>query len=124
MKDIKGKKIIAGTGTNNANVVKKYKGNLTPNGDFASSLDMIKQGRAAGTVNSREAWYAYSKKNSTKGLKMIDVSSEQDPAKISALFNKKDTAIQSSYNKALKELQQDGTVKKLSEKYFGADITE
>ncbi len=103
---------------------KKYKGNLTPNGDFTSSLDMIKQGRAAGTVNSREAWYAYSKKNSTKGLKMIDVSSEQDPAKISALFNKKDTAIQSSYNKALKELQQDGTVKKLSEKYFGTDITE
>ena len=124
LKNIKGKKIIAGTGTNNANVVKKYKGSLTPNGDFASSLDMIKQGRAAGTVNSREAWYAYSKNNSTKGLKMIDVSSEQDPAKISALFNKKDTAIQSSYNKALKELQQDGTVKKLSEKYFGADITE
>lgn len=124
LKEIKGKKIVAGTGTNNANIVKKYQGNLTPNGDFSSSLDMVKQGRAAGTVNSREAWYAYSKKNSTKGLKMIDVSSEQKPAKISALFNKKDSAIQSSYNKALRQLQQDGTVKRLSEKYFGADITE
>ena len=124
LNDIKGKKIVAGTGTNNANVVKKYHATLTPNGDFASALDMVKQGRAAGTVNSREAWYAYSKKNSTKGLKMIDVSSEQQPAKISALFNKKDTAIQASYNKALKELQQDGTVKQLSQKYFGADITK
>lgn len=124
LKDIKGKKIIAGTGTDNATVVKKYKGKLVPNGDFSSSLDMVKQRRAAGTVNSREAWYAYGKKNSTKGLKMIDVSSEQKPAKISALFNKKDTAIQSSYNKALHQLQQDGTVKKLAEKYFGADITE
>lgn len=124
LKQIKGKKIIAGTGTNNANVVKKFGGKLTPNGDFASSLGMVKQGRAAGTVNSREAWYAYSKKNSTKGLKMIDVSSEQKPANISALFNKKDTAIQSSYNKALKQLQKDGTVKRLSQKYFGANITE
>jgi cystine transport system substrate-binding protein len=124
LKGIKGKKIVAGTGTNNADVVKKYKGNLTPNGDFSSALDMVKQGRAAGTVNSREAWYSYSKKNSTKGLKMIDVSSEQKPAKISALFNKKNSAIQSSYNKALRQLQQDGTVKRLSEKYFGADITE
>ena len=85
---------------------------------------MVKQGRAEGTVNSREAWYAYSKKNSTKGLKMIDVSSEAKPTKISALFNKKDSAIQSSYNQALKKLQKDGTVKKLSQKYFGVDITE
>src|SRR5699024_4558550 len=124
LKDIKGKKIIAGTGTNNANVVKKYKGSLTPNGDFASSLDMIKQGQTAGTVNCREAWYDYSKSNSTKILKMIDVSNEQNKAKNSTLFNKKDTAIQSSYNNAHKELQKDRTVKKLSEKYFGADITE
>ena len=85
---------------------------------------MVKQGRAEGTVNSREAWYAYSKKNSTKGLKMIDVSSEAKPTKISALFNKKDSVIQSSYNEALKKLQKDGTVKKLSQRYFGADITE
>lgn len=124
LKQIKGKKIVAGTGTNNANVAKKYGAKLVANGDFASAVAMVKQGRADGEINSREAWYSYSKKHSTKGLKAIDVSSEQKPAKISALFNKKDTAIQSSYNKALKELQKDGTVKKLSEKYFGADITE
>lgn len=121
---IKGKKIVAGTGTNNADVAKKYGAKLVPNGDFTSALGMVKQGRADGEINSREAWYAYSKKNSTKGLKMIDVSSKQKPANISALFNKKDTAVQSAYNKALKQLQKDGTVKRLSEKYFGADITE
>lgn len=124
LNDIKEKKVVAGTGTNNADVVKKYHGNLTPNGDFSSALAMVKQGRAQATVNSREAWYAYGKKNSTKGLKMIDVSSQQKPVKISALFNKKDTAVQKSYNKALRHLQSDGTVKKLSQKYFGADITE
>lgn len=37
---------------------------------------------------------------------------------------KKDSAVQSSYNQALKELQQDGTVKRLSQKYFGVNITE
>lgn len=124
LNDIKGKKVVAGTGTNNANVVKKYKGKLTPNGDFASALDMVKQGRAVATVNSREAWYAYKKQKSTKGLKMIDVSSQQKATDISAMFNKKDPAIQSAYNKALKELQKDGTVSKLSQKYFGADITK
>ncbi|MBB1080435.1 amino acid ABC transporter substrate-binding protein [Limosilactobacillus sp. STM2_1] len=124
LNDIKGKKVVAGTGTNNADIAKKYGAKLVPNGDFASAVGMIKQGRAEAEINSREAWYSYRKKNNTKGLKMIDVSSEQKPAKISALFNKKDPAIQSSYNKAIKELQKDGTIKKLSEKYFGADITE
>lgn len=124
LKQISGKKIVAGTGTNNADVVKKYHGTLVPNGEFSNSVAMVKQGRAEGIVNSREAWYAYSKKNSTKGLKMIDVSSEAKPTKISALFNKKDSAIQSSYNEALKKLQKDGTVKKLSQRYFGADITK
>ncbi|WP_267201883.1 transporter substrate-binding domain-containing protein [Limosilactobacillus kribbianus] len=124
LKQISRKKIVAGTGTNNATVVKKYKGKLVANSDFASALDMVRQGRAAGTVNSREAWYSYTKQHATKGLKMIDVSSEQKPAKISALFNKKDPAIQKSYNQALQQLQKDGTVKKLSQKYFGADITK
>lgn len=124
LKQISGKKIIAGTGTNNATVVKKFKGTLVPNSNFASSLDMVRQGRATGTVNSREAWYAYSKQHATKGLKMIDASNEERPAKISALFNKKDPAIQKSYNRALHQLQQDGTVKRLSQKYFGADITK
>lgn len=124
LNDLKGKKVVAGTGTNNAQVVKKYHGKITPDGDFSSALGMVKQGRAVATVNSREAYYAYAKKNSTKGLKMIDVSKEQKPAKISALFNKQDPALQSSYNKALQKLQQNGTVSRLSKKYFGADITK
>ena len=124
IKQIKGKKIVAGIGTNNADVAKKYGATIVPNGDFATALGMVKQHRADGEINSREAWYAYRQKNSTKGLKAIDISKYQKPAKISALFNKKDTAIQTSYNKAMRELQKDGTVKKLSTKYFGTDITK
>lgn len=124
IKQIKGKKIVAGIGTENADIAKKFGATVVPNGDFASSVGMVKEGRVDGEVNSSEAWYAYRQKNSTKGLKAIDISKEQKPDKISALFNKKDTAIQSSYNKAMRKLLKDGTVRKLSKKYFGADITK
>lgn len=124
LKQLKGKKVVAGTGTNNATLVKKYGGKLSPDGDFSSALGMVRQHQAVATVNSREAWYAYTKQHSSNGLKMVDVSREAKPVKISALFNKKDTQVQSSYNKALTHLQKNGTVKKLSQKYFGADITK
>ena len=55
---------------------------------------------------------------------MIDVSSEAKPVKIAAMFNKNSSALQKQYNQALQELQKDGTLQKLSQKYFGADITK
>lgn len=122
--DIKGKKMAASTGTNNAAIIKKYDGIITPSDEFSNSLSMIRQGRVAGAINSREAWYDYKKSGSTKGLKIIDISKQEAPVSISALFNKKDTALQKSYNCAMKQLEKDGTVKKLSQKYFNADITK
>lgn len=124
LKSIKGHKFAAGVGTNNATLVKKYGGITVDDSDFASGLDMIKQGRVEGMINSREAWYVYAKKHSTKGLKMIDVSNEAKPVKIAAMFNKNSSALQKQYNQALQELQKDGTLQKLSQKYFGADITK
>lgn len=124
IKQIKGKKIVAGIGTENAAIAKKYGAKLVPNGDFATAVGMVKDHRVAGEVNSSGAWYTYRKKNNTKGLKAIDISKDVKPDDISALFNKKDNALRHSYDKAMKELIKDGTVTKLSKKYFGADITK
>ena len=55
---------------------------------------------------------------------MIDVSSEAKPVKVAAMFNKNSSTLQKQYNQALQELQKDGTLQKLSQKYFGADITK
>lgn len=124
LKDVKGKKLAEGTGTNNELVAKQNGATIVPSGDFVTSLSLIRQKRVDATVNAREAWYSYKKTNSTEGLVYHDVSSEKEPAKIVGLFNKKSTKLRSETNKALKTLRADGTLKKLSQKYFGADITE
>ncbi|WGN90052.1 transporter substrate-binding domain-containing protein [Ligilactobacillus faecis] len=124
LSQIKGQKIAAGTGTDNALVAKKYNADVVPSSDFTTSLDLIKQDRAKGAINSMSAWYAYKKDHSTKGLKATDVSSEEDPAKIGALMAKKNTALQKSVNKALDKLRKDGQLEKLSKKYVGGDITK
>lgn len=122
---IKGKKFIEGTGTDNAVVAKKAGAKIIPNGDVATTYQMVKDGRADGAVNATPSWYAYKKSNSTAGLQMTVLKdSEQAPAKISALIGKKNTKLQKKINSAIKALKADGTLKKLSKKYFGADITE
>ncbi|GBG04525.1 transporter substrate-binding domain-containing protein [Lactobacillus rodentium] len=124
IKEVKGKRIVAGIGTENAAIAKKYGATVVPNGDFSTAIGMVRDGRVDGEVNSSGAWYTYRKKNNTKGLKAIDISKDVKPDDISALFNKKDTKLRASYNKAMQKLLDNGTVAKLSKKYFGADLTK
>ena len=98
---------------------------VVPSSEFSTSLDMVRQGRVKGTINSMSAWYAYKKDGkNVKGLQAKDVSKDEKPAKISALMAKKNTDLKKDVNKALKQLRNDGTLTKLSKKYVGGDITK
>ncbi|MBW1606038.1 transporter substrate-binding domain-containing protein [Lactobacillus sp. Sy-1] len=122
--DIKNKNIVDGAGTDNAVVAKKFGAKVSSTPESATGYQLIQQGRADGTINSVPAWKYYAKHNSTKGLKEIDVpSSKQKPAKTSIMFNKNSKQLTKKVNKAIEELRADGTLKKLSIKYFGSDIT-
>lgn len=123
--DIKGKKIAEGTGTDNERNAQRYGADTVPSNAFENSLALVRQGRVAGTINSREAFLAYSKSNSTNDLKyQLIPDNKIKPAEISVMFNKQSPALQKKVNKALKTLRADGTLTKLSKQYFGTDITK
>lgn len=123
--DIKGQKVAAGTGTANESNVKKFGGTVVSSSDFASSMQLIQQGRVVAALNSNEAYAYYIKQNPNADLKSIEVPTSQIASqKIAAMMSKNNKGLQKKVNKALKELRQDGTLKKLSEKYFGTDLTE
>lgn len=123
--DIKGKKIAVGTGTDNAVQAKKYGADILSSSQFSDTLALIKQGRAEGTLNSREAFLAYLKDNPKADLKyQVVPTSKVKAAKIAPLISKDNPGLKKKINKAIKELRADGTLKKLSNKYFTSDITE
>ncbi|MHA8111236.1 transporter substrate-binding domain-containing protein [Lactobacillaceae bacterium Melli_B4] len=124
IKDIKGKNIVDGAGTDNAVVAKNFGANVSATPESSTAYQLIQQGRADGTVNAVPAWKYYAKHNSTKGLKEVDVpASLQKPAETSVMMNKNSKQITKKVNQAIEELRKDGTLKKLSIKYFGSDIT-
>ncbi|MCI1987453.1 MAG: transporter substrate-binding domain-containing protein [Lactobacillus sp.] len=125
IQDVKGKNIIAGTGTDNAVVAQKFGAKLIPNGNFSTTLSMIQNGRGEGTVNAVTAWNDYKKSKSTKGFTAKQIpAKDAAPAEIGALMSKKSPKLRKAINKAIKQLQDDGTLKKLSTKYLGSDLTE
>lgn len=124
-KSVKGQKLAEGTGTNNAQIAKKLGAKIVNSDQFTTSIDMIRQGRVKGTINAAEAYYAYAKTQKHDDLNMKVLPEKDVPAsKVSALMAKKNTKLQKEFNKALKELKDDGTLTKLSKKYFGEDITK
>ena len=123
MSNLKGKTIAAGTGTENWTTAKKLGAKVVAAPDFQTDMDMINQGRADGAVNS-EAAFNYWKKSH----KDTDLTYQVIPYKyikiepIAPMLNKKSTKLTKEMNKALKAEQKDGTIKKLSLKYFGKDL--
>lgn len=96
-----------------------------PNSNFTAVVGTIRDGRVDGSINSVSAWNDYKKSNATDGLKatVLDAK-EAAPAESAAVINKKSPKLRTAVNKAIKQLRADGTLKKLSVKYLGSDVTE
>ena len=84
----------------------------------------MKEKRADGTINASAAWYAFAKNNSTAGLKSQTLKdSVVKPDEVAGMVSKKSPKLQAALSKGIQELRKDGTLKKLSQKYFGTDLT-
>ncbi|USS89522.1 transporter substrate-binding domain-containing protein [Fructilactobacillus cliffordii] len=124
-KDLKGKKVAEGTGTDNWNNAKKLGANPITSPAFQTSMDMIDQGRVAAAVNSREAFEYWKKSHPDTDLTYFEIpTSEVKASKIAPMMNKKNAKLQAKMDKAIQSERKDGTLKRLSMKYFGTNITD
>lgn len=122
--DIKGKKMAQTASSNNATDARNLGASIVSSSGFEQSIELVEQGRADGTINSVEAFGAYLKQKPNAKIKLISGGSKLETQEIAGMLNKKDKNLNKSVNKALKSLQKDGTLKKISQKYFGTDVTK
>lgn len=123
LKQLRGQKVADQGGTDNSLIAKKWHAKFMPV-DGSEILPFLREGRAKATIASVPNWYGDKKYQNVKGLKMVKVpTSEQKPDLVAPLLNKKSPQLQKKISKAIQELRKDGTLKKLSIKYFGHDLT-
>ena len=120
--DLNGKKSAQTTTSNWADTVRDYGGEIVPTDGFVQSIDLVLQGRADATVNDNVTFYDYLKSNPDAKVKVAAQSTEVNTS--AALIRQEDGAeLKKAIDQALKELSEDGTLTKISNKYFGEDVS-
>jgi His/Glu/Gln/Arg/opine family amino acid ABC transporter permease subunit len=122
LKDLRGK-TTAQSATSNWFQVAKDAGAKVENVEqFAQAAALLDQGRVDAVVNDNIAVLDYLASTGSKKVKIAG-DAGSDIGKQALTFRKTDPSLQQQADKALADLRDDGTLKKLSEKYFKADVS-
>lgn len=122
LKDIKGKKIAQSMGSSYYENAKANGAEIILIDNLAAALKAVSQGRVEGSLNDRLAILNYLKTTHDKNVKVAFDTSEG--TRNVFLFKKSLTETRDKINEALDSMRSDGTLKRISEKYFGIDISE
>lgn len=120
--DLKGKKAAQSATSNWSQVAREMGAELVTVDSLAQNLELVKQGRVDVTVNDKLAVLDYFKQHPNAGLKIAVESADKIPTGFA--FLKGEDELIAKFNQALSELRKDGTLKQLSIKWFGDDITQ
>ena len=119
--ELKGKDVALTVTSNWAELAESYGGKIVSTNGFSESIQLVIQGRADATVNDNVTFLDYKANQPDANAKVVATSDEATESAI--LIRKDDSDLQEAVNSALKEIRDDGTLKSISEKYFGEDIT-
>ncbi|WP_104127023.1 transporter substrate-binding domain-containing protein [Cryobacterium sp. Y57] len=89
---------------------------------WAQSVALVEQGRVDATINDKLTFLDYQKTNDADNLKIAAETKERSESAFA--FAKDGTALADAVSGALATLSKDGTLAKLSDKYFGADVSQ
>ncbi|AVK81045.1 amino acid ABC transporter substrate-binding protein [Campylobacter fetus subsp. testudinum] len=122
LKDINGTKIAQAIGSAYYDTAVENGANIILVDNLAPAIKAVSQGRADGTMNDKLAILNYLKTTNDANVKIAFTTGEG--TKSVFLFKKELTDARDKINIALDEMKKDGTLKNISEKYFGIDVSE
>lgn len=92
---------------------------------FNESIDLLTSGRVDATVNDSLSFLDFKKHKPDAKVKIAALDTSADSSDKSAVLIRKGSPdLQAAINKALADMRKDGTYLKISEKYFGKDVSQ
>lgn len=119
---LKGKTTAQSQTSNYYEEAKKAGANVEPVEGWAQAVTLLKQGRVDATINDKLTFLDSQKTNPDDSIKIAAEASEKSESGIA--MRKDATDLQKAINDALEQLRADGELAKISEKYFGDDISK
>jgi cystine transport system substrate-binding protein len=120
--DLKGKKAAQTISSNWAQTVRDNGGTVVGDDGFNQSIDLLLAGRVDATVNDNLSYLDFKSKKPDAKIKIAAAVSGADF--VGAIVRKGNPDLLTAINKALSDAKADGSIGKISQKYFGEDITK
>ncbi|MEH7222796.1 amino acid ABC transporter substrate-binding protein [Bacillus sp. JJ1566] len=119
--DLKGRKAAQSLTSNYGAIAQENGAEIVGVEGLAQSIQLIKQGRAEATVNDKLAVLDYIKSQGDKDIKIA--ASSEDVSEMAFTFNKGNEDLVKAINEQLSAMRDDGTLAKISQEWFGEDVS-
>ncbi|MDB5052478.1 MAG: amino acid transporter substrate-binding protein [Bacilli bacterium] len=120
--DLKGKKAGQSLTSNLSDIAKANGATIVQTDGFNQAIDLLTSKRIDATVNDGLSYLDLMKQKPDAPIKVVAETNDATPSAI--LINKGNKELVDAVNKALTDIKADGTYLKISQKYFGADVSK
>jgi cystine transport system substrate-binding protein len=120
--DLKGKKAGQSLTSNLSEIATSNGAEIVATEGFNQAIDLLTSGRIDATVNDGLSFLDLKKQKPDVKIKQVDEIAEGSHS--AAVFLKGNDELVQAVNEALAAMHSDGTYLKISEKYFGADVSK
>ncbi|ARP94389.1 amino acid ABC transporter substrate-binding protein [Bordetella genomosp. 13] len=121
--DLKGKRSANTLTSNFGKLAQSYGAEIVPVQGFNESVDLLLSRRVDATVNDKLSYLDFKKQKPNAPVQAVAYAEGKDLNASGVLMRKNNPELREAINKALATIKSDGTYKKISEKYFGTDLT-
>ncbi|WP_105402757.1 amino acid ABC transporter substrate-binding protein [Neorhizobium sp. T7_12] len=120
--DLKGKKSAQSLTSNFGKIAQQSGAELVGTDGFDQSIQLVLTRRADATINDSLSFLDFKKQKPDAPVK---IAAQQDNADYSGIIIRKgEPELLGAINKALADIKADGTYQKISDKYFGQDVSK
>lgn len=123
LEDLNGKHTANTISSTYAALAESYGAEVTGVDDLNQTFELLLAGRIDATLNAEVTFYDYLSQHPEANVRIAALTEDATQVAIPMRKGEETASLRAAIDKALQELRDDGTLKALSEKYFGTDIS-
>ena len=124
MEDLKGKRTANTISSNYAALAESYGATVTGVDDLNQTIELLLSGRIDATLNAEVVFADYQRTPPDANTQVVAFSDEPERVAIPVRKGADSATLLAAINDALAQMDADGTLSRLSVKYFGMDISK
>ena len=122
--DLKGKRSANTLTSNFGKLAQNHGAEVVPVQGFNEAIELLVTRRVQATVNDNLSFLDFKKQRPDAPVEIVALDKSAEFSNSGVLMRQGDAALVEAVNKALADIKADGTYAKISDKYFGVDVSK